>query len=277
MDHLGSGGAGHFANNLAIPGGYADDYVLHATCQLTITAAGTYTFGVNSDDGSRLRIDGANVILDNSLHPPQDRFGTLALTAGVHNLDFVFFERGGGSTVELFAAPGSFIAFDASMKLVGDTPNGGLSCNSVLGTTGILNVSDPVPAGGNVTITVTDPDLNTDVAVAETVIVAVVNQDTGEVEDVTLTETGPDTGVFVGELITASNPATGADNDGTLNVQEGNTLGVSYNDVLDAAGNNTILPATVNILAPIAVPTLSQWGLLLMISLLGVIGIRRKA
>ena len=56
--------------------------------------------------------------------------GTVNLSAGIHSLDLVFFERGGGAEVELFAAKGTFTAFSGDFKLVGDTAAGGLAAQS---------------------------------------------------------------------------------------------------------------------------------------------------
>ena len=96
---------------------------------------GTWTFGTNSDDGLRLRIDGQTVINDDSLHAPQNRFGQANLTAGPHALELVFFERGGGAEVELFAAKGSYTTFNANaFDLVGDVANGGLAVETIPGS-----------------------------------------------------------------------------------------------------------------------------------------------
>ena len=47
--------------------------------------------------------------------------------AGTYQLRLVFYERGGGSEIELFAAEGSFGAFEANaFRLVGDVAGSGL-------------------------------------------------------------------------------------------------------------------------------------------------------
>ncbi len=124
-----AGNAGNFSLNNPFPGLNIniDDFALRATATIFISGdqAGDWTFGTNADDGVRLRIDGNDIIVDNTLHPPQDRFGTVNLTAGTHEIDAVFFERGGGAAYELFAAPGTHNAFNANFDLVGD-PNGNL-------------------------------------------------------------------------------------------------------------------------------------------------------
>lgn len=136
LDIDGGGGTGHFGNNLAFPndtpGSDDNDFAIHVTGQICIVNAGDWTFGVSSDDGSRLRINGANLIVDDSLHAVQDRFATINLSAGWHNIDFVFFERGGGAGVELFASQGSFSSFAGNnFRLVGDVANGGLKTTPV--------------------------------------------------------------------------------------------------------------------------------------------------
>ena len=86
-----------------------------------------WTFGTNSDDGVRIKIDRVTVIDDDSAHSPEDRFGAVTLTEGYHDLELLYFEREGGAEVELFAAPGSHTAFSSNFQLIGDTANGGLA------------------------------------------------------------------------------------------------------------------------------------------------------
>jgi len=127
-----NGSEGHFPNNQPFPGHTpdqdVDDFVVRAVGHVLIPAQGTWTFGINSDDGARLRIDGQDVIVDDTLHSPQDAFGTVNLTAGMHEFELVFFERSGGAELELFAAPGERTDVeDGGFRLVGDTAGGGLS------------------------------------------------------------------------------------------------------------------------------------------------------
>ena len=70
------------------------------------------------------------------------------------------------------------------------------------GITGTVDITDTSVPGDTLDITVTDGDLNTDPAVAETIDVVVVNDVTGESETITLTETGSNTGVFAGTVDT---------------------------------------------------------------------------
>lgn len=130
VDFADSGSNGRFTGLSLFPGasaGNIDYFTLQVTGVVNIPTSGAWTFGVRSDDGSRLRVDGTPVITDNTLHGEAEFYGTVNLTAGQHTIDYVFFEHGGGAQVELFAAPGTFVAYDPSFRLVGDTANGGLS------------------------------------------------------------------------------------------------------------------------------------------------------
>ena len=134
-DLEGGGDDGNFSNNIAFPNNSAandNDFAIRATATVILPVAGDWTFGTNSDDGVRLRVNGGNVIVDDSIHAPEDRFGTVNLGVGSHTLDLVFFERGGSAGVELFAAQGGFSSFAGNgFQLVGDTANGGLATAAV--------------------------------------------------------------------------------------------------------------------------------------------------
>jgi hypothetical protein len=142
LNILGTGGDGRYGSNYSPPGGNGDNYVIRATGFIEIPAAGTYTFGLNSDDGGRIRINGINVMVDDTFHGPQDNFGNIQLAAGQHSFEVIMFEGGGGDCVEFFAAAGVHTVFNASaFRLVGDVANGGLP---------VMTVPD---GGGNVIAT----------------------------------------------------------------------------------------------------------------------------
>ena len=62
------------------------------TGSLFVSATSSYTFTLNSDDGSQLFIDGSLVVDDGGAHPPLTVSGTATLTAGVHPFEVRFFE-----------------------------------------------------------------------------------------------------------------------------------------------------------------------------------------
>ncbi|RYD36805.1 MAG: hypothetical protein EOP86_05040, partial [Verrucomicrobiaceae bacterium] len=144
---LGDGGDGRFTSGnqaFVLPG---ETHGLRAAGYLSIPTAGAWTFGINSDDGARLRIDinndgdfndaGENVIVDDSGHGAQDIFGRVAsLSAGSHRFELVYFENYGGDEVEFFAQKGSFTTWNTGFRLVGDTANGGLAVSTPAGDAG---------------------------------------------------------------------------------------------------------------------------------------------
>jgi Ca2+-binding RTX toxin-like protein len=82
---------------------YAADY----TANLSIAAAGTYAFSLNSDDGSALYIDGALVVNDDGAHGAVTVTNQATLTAGTHTVEVRFFQAGGGQTLTLSAPTGA--------------------------------------------------------------------------------------------------------------------------------------------------------------------------
>jgi hypothetical protein len=87
----GASGTGHTLNN---------DFAARISTNLTISTAGTYGFQTYADDGVRLQVDGTNVIVDDTYHPEEQRFGSLFLASGTHFIDLIFFEGGGEASLE---------------------------------------------------------------------------------------------------------------------------------------------------------------------------------
>ena len=74
---------------------------------LDIAAPGVYSFVLGSDDGSRLLIDGKQVIDNGGLHGYEERKGSVRLEAGKHRVVVRFIQQGGAKRVELrYAGPG---------------------------------------------------------------------------------------------------------------------------------------------------------------------------
>ena len=88
---------------------------------LSVDADGSYTFTLNSDDGSMLYIDGNLVINNGEVHAPETLEGTVNLSAGIHPFEVQFFEsQGGESGVDLYLPNGvSYIPEPATVCLLG--------------------------------------------------------------------------------------------------------------------------------------------------------------
>ena len=127
-----------------------------------------------------------------------------------------------------------------------DDPNPGNNSASVTpsvfvpGSDGVIDITDSSVPGEDLNVSVADSDLNADPALAETVVVTVVNDRTGEVEQLTLTETGPDTSIFESVLPSVFGADAGPDNDGALVTSPGDTVTASYEDMLNSAGEMVI-------------------------------------
>lgn len=134
INYLNTDGAGNFGGDLTFPGFSIgvdeNNFVTEATGIITIPTSGAWTFGVNSDDGFRCTI-GANVFEYPSPRGASDTLATFTLTAGEYPVRLAFYECGGGSALEFFAAAGSYSAFNASFRLVGNTAGGGLAVKSL--------------------------------------------------------------------------------------------------------------------------------------------------
>lgn len=142
LNFYGTGSDGHYGANAPFPGALIgqdiDDFVVEATATVTIPSAGAWTFGVNSDDGFSLTVGPFQMSFPDP-RPPGDTIQTFVFpTSGDYPLELVFYERGGGAGLELFAGQGTFSSWNSQrFRLVGDTANGGLA------------VEAPVVPGGN--------------------------------------------------------------------------------------------------------------------------------
>jgi uncharacterized repeat protein (TIGR01451 family) len=126
-------------------------------------------------------------------------------------------------------------------------PNGGGPNACTLRLTNSSGTEVNYQPGDGIYITVTDPDSNTSITTAEVIVAQVQNSATGDVETVVLTETGVTSGIFrnTGALPSSTSSGLGQ-NDGTLNVQSGDTITASH---VDPAFGDTC-PDTALVSAP---------------------------
>ena len=69
-----------------------DNFAIRFRGKLAIETPGTYTFALNSDDGSKLYIN-QNLVIDNDgIHTPRYVQGSLKLAAGMHHIEIHYFQ-----------------------------------------------------------------------------------------------------------------------------------------------------------------------------------------
>jgi len=84
-----------------------DNYGLRFSGYISIATAGTYTFYTNSDDGSRLYVNGELVVDNDGLHGAVEKSGTQFLGAGKAKIVVDYIETTGGQLLEVsYAGPG---------------------------------------------------------------------------------------------------------------------------------------------------------------------------
>jgi mono/diheme cytochrome c family protein len=78
-----------------------NNFGMRFTGFLHIEQPGQYRFWIGSDDGSRLEIDGTEVIRNGGIHPHSEKEGRISLDAGAHALTVDYFQGGGEWTLTL--------------------------------------------------------------------------------------------------------------------------------------------------------------------------------
>lgn len=90
-----------------VPGGAQDAFATRQGAHLKIERSGRYTFFTVSDDGSRLYINGQQVVDNDGLHGMVERRGTVELSLGLHEIVVTYFDNGGGDGLRvLWEGPG---------------------------------------------------------------------------------------------------------------------------------------------------------------------------
>ncbi|WP_299112218.1 PA14 domain-containing protein, partial [uncultured Winogradskyella sp.] len=109
--------------------GDTTNYSIRFTGNINVTTAGLYTFYTSSDDGSKLFIDGTEIVDNDGGHGTQTRTGTTTLAVGLHQIIIEYFQGGGGrSFTTEYQGPGvarQFIPF-ASLSCQLDTDGDGI-------------------------------------------------------------------------------------------------------------------------------------------------------
>ncbi len=111
INFVGTGGAGNFEDDLPfdnieeVDATNVDDFAVIATTEIFIEESGIYTFGFASDDGGRLRVDGVVAAIFDGTRGVGDSLGAISLAPGFHTVEILMFERGGGSSLEVYWDP----------------------------------------------------------------------------------------------------------------------------------------------------------------------------
>lgn len=67
-------------------------FAIRYRCIILAPVSSPYTFKLNSDDGTKLFIDGKLVIDNDGTHPPTTKSGTVDLTSGKHYFELQYFQ-----------------------------------------------------------------------------------------------------------------------------------------------------------------------------------------
>ena len=145
----GFGTSFNFGNDVAFNTNTAADdnnLLVVAKCAVRIAEEDDYTLSFRGDDGGRLRVLGQHFTSStrlgtaNNIDPAHHgdgiyfinsaadshTLGVVHLRPGDHNLELLYWESTGSSSIEVSAARGARNSFDSSFKLIGDVANGGL-------------------------------------------------------------------------------------------------------------------------------------------------------
>ena len=78
-----------------------DNYALRFTGLIHIPQSGEYTFYLSSDDGSRLVLDGTELISNDGIHGVVELMANVTLSQGQYPIEVEYFERDGGQYLDL--------------------------------------------------------------------------------------------------------------------------------------------------------------------------------
>jgi hypothetical protein len=77
------------------------DFGLRFTGYIQVPKTDVYVFYVNSDDGTRLRVGGKDVVLNDGVHGMTEVQGEIALQEGWHPIELIYFQGTGGQGLQV--------------------------------------------------------------------------------------------------------------------------------------------------------------------------------
>jgi len=87
------------------PGNVNTDFAARITGSFDMVAAAVIEMFINHDDGARLTVNGTTIYEFFGLTDNVTGGGAVALNAGENLVEILFFERGGGASLEFYAGP----------------------------------------------------------------------------------------------------------------------------------------------------------------------------
>ena len=106
--------------------GDSERFSIRYTGSIYIATADTYTFYTNSDDGSKLYVNGSLVVNNDGVHAPQERSGSIALSPGFYTIVIEVFELTGGEILEVQYESATISKTDLSFGILSP----GISCDA---------------------------------------------------------------------------------------------------------------------------------------------------
>ncbi len=83
--------------NISVPPSTVDqNFAIRLKGFVKISTPGSYTFFTATDDGSMLAIDSTKVVDNDGAHGTTEKSGIITLTAGLHAIEVLYFQGGGG-------------------------------------------------------------------------------------------------------------------------------------------------------------------------------------
>ena len=82
-----------------------DQYVMRWSGEYNAPKNGRYQFRTQSDDGSRIHVNGKMVVNNDGNHGPRNRQGAITLKKGWQKIVLSFYENGGGAMMRAWVAP----------------------------------------------------------------------------------------------------------------------------------------------------------------------------
>jgi len=99
---------GQVVSNFDLSGRLQDtNYFMRFSGYINVPTNGSYTFYLNSDDGSKLWLDGALLVNNDGVHGAQEVSGVTNLAGGMHSLVVGYFQAGGNQSLSVsWSGPG---------------------------------------------------------------------------------------------------------------------------------------------------------------------------